>query len=239
MSAPEKISALDPPTGALTGAELVAIVENPGDPETAKTVKAALSLILALANPAIAAAVAAAIAAEVTARNTAIAAEATLRTAADVALDAAIDAEEAARIAAIAALVIPAIATAAEVRTGTNNTKAVSPAALVGAAVPQVLADGATVNWDMASGFNARVTLGGNRTLAAPTNFAEGVTYALGIIQDGTGTRTLTWNAAFDFGSAGAPTLSTAAGKRDLVFLYCYDATVGAPKFRCSFNKSA
>ncbi|CDX19502.1 hypothetical protein MPLA_1190026 [Mesorhizobium sp. ORS 3359] len=128
-------------------------------------------------------------------------------------------------------------ASATEIRTGTEAAKAIAPDQLVASAAPQTLTDGATISWDMAAGFNAKVTITNNRTMAAPTNPKVGLSYALEVIQDGTGGRTMTWNAAFDWGSAGAPTLSTGAGKRDLVFLYCYDAA--APKFRAVFNKSA
>lgn len=128
-------------------------------------------------------------------------------------------------------------ASAAEVRTGTVSTKAVAPDTLQTAAAPQTLTDGATINWDMSTALNAKVTLGGNRTFAAPTNPKEGLTYALEVAQDGTGSRTATWNAAFDWGAAGTPTLSTGASKKDFVFLYCYDPTT--PKFRASFSKAA
>jgi len=84
-----------------------------------------------------------------------------------------------------------------------------------GAMVEQTLADGATINWNMQSGHVAKVTLGGNRTLAAPTNLSAVGFYSLAIIQDGTGSRTLTWNSVFKFTGAAAPTLSTAAGARD------------------------
>jgi hypothetical protein len=128
-------------------------------------------------------------------------------------------------------------ATAAEIRAGSVSAKPIAPDQLVLSAVPQTLTDGATINWDMSLGYNAKVTLGGNRTMAAPTNPKEGLTYSLDVIQDGTGGRTLTWNAAFDWGSAGTPTLSTGAGKRDVVSLKCYDAAT--PKFRAVFNKAA
>ena len=84
------------------------------------------------------------------------------------------------------------------------------------AAVPVALTDAATIALDMALFLNATVTLGGNRTLGAPTN----VKYQAGFIkltQDGTGSRTLAFNAAWDFGSATAPVLSTAAGAIDIL----------------------
>ena len=81
------------------------------------------------------------------------------------------------------------------------------------------LTDGATVNWDVNSGATATITLGGNRTFAAPTNLVAGVFYALEVIQDGTGSRTITWNSVFKFSNGVAPVLSTAASARDyLVF---------------------
>jgi hypothetical protein len=79
------------------------------------------------------------------------------------------------------------------------------------------LTDGATINWDVNSGATATVTLGGNRTVAAPTNLVAGAFYALEIIQDATGSRTLTWNSVFKFANGVAPVLSTSASARDYV----------------------
>lgn len=128
-------------------------------------------------------------------------------------------------------------ASAALIQGGTSTTTAVTPAGLAGSATPQVLTDAATVNWNMAVGYNARVTLGGNRTIAAPTNPILGLTYSLEVIQDATGSRVPSLNACFDFGVAGAPTFSTGANKRDIIFMYCYDAVT--PAFRCTFSKAA
>lgn len=128
------------------------------------------------------------------------------------------------------------LATAGEVKAGTAG-KIVGADKLHAAAAPQALVDGANIAWNMQLGANAKVTLGGNRTFDAPTNPEVGISYVLEVIQDATGNRVPVFNAAFDWGSAGAPTLSTAAGKRDLVILYCYDAAT--PKFRATFNKSA
>ena len=136
-------------------------------------------------------------------------------------------------VAALAA----SFASAAEIQAGTVSTKVIAPDQLILAAAPQTLTDGATIAWDMAAGFNAKVTLGGNRTLGTPTNPHLGLTYVLEVIQDATGSRTMTWPASFNWGSAGAPTLSTAAGKVDIVTLYCRDAST--PKFRAVFNKDA
>lgn len=125
-------------------------------------------------------------------------------------------------------------AVAADVKTGTDSAKYVTPAALSGSAAPQTLTDGATINWNAASGYNAKVTLGGNRTMAAMTNAVVGQTYTLQIVQDATGSRTITWNAAYTWGLAGAPTLTTTANRMDLVSCLCTAAT---PVFACSIAK--
>ena len=81
----------------------------------------------------------------------------------------------------------------------------------------QTLTDGATVNWNMDSGASAQVTLAGNRAMAAPTNLRAGATYLLMVIQDGTGSRTITWNSVFKWAGGTAPVLSTTAGAKDLI----------------------
>lgn len=79
------------------------------------------------------------------------------------------------------------------------------------------LTDGATINWDLSQNQVAKVTLAGNRTLAAPTNLVDGATYILTITQDATGSRTLSWNAAYEFPGGTDPVLSTAANSVDIV----------------------
>lgn len=64
-------------------------------------------------------------------------------------------------------------------------------------APPVTLTDAATIAWDMSTGTNFVVTLGGNRTLGAPTGETAGQFGTLRVIQDGTGGRTLTFNAAY------------------------------------------
>jgi hypothetical protein len=87
------------------------------------------------------------------------------------------------------------------------------------------LTDGATITWDVSSSPVAKVTLGGNRTLSAPTNSASGQFISLTVIQDATGSRVLTWNSAYEFTGDVAPTLTTTASKAD-VFVFKYNGTV-------------
>lgn len=126
---------------------------------------------------------------------------------------------------------------AGDVQAGTSTSTAVTPAALAASSAQQTLTDASTVAWNMALGFNAKVTVGGSRTIGTPTNPVAGATYALEHIQDATGGRVPSLPTAFDFGVAGTPAFSTAANARDILFLYCYDAAT--PKFRASLNKSA
>ena len=86
------------------------------------------------------------------------------------------------------------------------------------------LTDGATINWAVNAEPVAKVTLGGNRTIAAPTGGATGQFVSLLVIQDGTGSRTLTWNAVYEFASDTAPTLTTTADLGDL-FVFRYNGT--------------
>jgi hypothetical protein len=89
--------------------------------------------------------------------------------------------------------------------------------------VEAALTDGSTVSWDVTASPVAKVTLAGNRTLDLPSNpLGSGQYASLLVIQDGTGSRTLTWNAAYEFKDDTAPTLTTTASKGDL-FTFRYN----------------
>ena len=124
-----------------------------------------------------------------------------------------------------------------DIRTGTDDAKHLTSLAVANAHAFAALTDQATITWDGKSdGFNVGVTLGGNRTFGAPTNMLNGRTYVLRITQDATGTRTGSFNAVFDFGTTGAPTLSTGINKVDLV-IGTYSSADS--KLKCSFWKAA
>jgi hypothetical protein len=89
----------------------------------------------------------------------------------------------------------------------------------------QTLTDGATVTWNASTQQVAKLTLGGNRTLSAPTNGVTGQFISIAVIQDGTGSRTLTWNSVYEFTGDTAPTLTTTINKAD-VFVFRYNGTV-------------
>ena len=86
------------------------------------------------------------------------------------------------------------------------------------------LTDGSSITWDASTQDVAKVTLAGNRTLGAASNGTTGQFISLLIIQDGTGSRTLTCNAAYEFASDTAPTLTTTANLGD-VFVFRYNGS--------------
>lgn len=88
--------------------------------------------------------------------------------------------------------------------------------------VPEAtLTDEATITWNALTQSVAKVTLGANRTMGLASGGVTGAFISLLIIQDGTGSRTVTWNADYEFTGDTAPTLTTTADKGDLfVFRY-------------------
>lgn len=99
-----------------------------------------------------------------------------------------------------------------------------SGSSFAAAAAPKVVAltDAATITVDASLGNHYVVTLGGNRTLGAPTNPTNGQRILFEVIQDSTGARTLSFNAAYAFSTGvPTPTLTTTANKRDFIgFVY-------------------
>ena len=79
------------------------------------------------------------------------------------------------------------------------------------------LTDGSTITPDLADSNNFSVTLGGNRTLANPSNIVAGQSGSFFITQDGTGSRTLAYGSYYDFAGGTAPTLSTTASAVDRI----------------------
>ena len=79
------------------------------------------------------------------------------------------------------------------------------------------LTDASTISWNVLTSPVAKVTLGANRTLGAATGSQAGQFVSLLVIQDGTGSRSLTFNAAYEFKDDTAPTLTTGAGLTDRI----------------------
>ena len=86
------------------------------------------------------------------------------------------------------------------------------------------LTDASTVSWNVLTSPVAKVTLGANRTLGAGSGAIAGQFVSLLVIQDGTGSRTLSFNAVYEFKDDTAPTLTTTASKGDL-FVFRYNGS--------------
>ena len=85
----------------------------------------------------------------------------------------------------------------------------------------QTLTDASTITWNALTQPVCKVTLGANRTIGLASGGVAGAFISILIIQDGTGSRTVFWNAAYEFAADTAPTLTTTASKGDLfVFRY-------------------
>jgi hypothetical protein len=108
---------------------------------------------------------------------------------------------------------LTANAAASDVQAGTSGALVVTPTALMGSASPQTLA-ATGFAWNAAIGYNATATLTGNtQTIPNPTNIFAGQTYTL-VINPSTFTG-YAWGTAFDWGAAGAPTLT--ASKQNVI----------------------
>lgn len=150
------------------------------------------------------------------------------------------------------------LATDAETQTGTDTARAITPANLtakeattthyrantadrilttdiVWSSMAEVtLTDAATITWDMSTGIDFVVTLAGNRTLGNPTNTKVGQRGRIRVVQDGTGSRTLTKSSNHKTVGGAALTLSTAAASVDYID---YDV-VSSTNIRLSLSKA-
>ena len=82
----------------------------------------------------------------------------------------------------------------------------------------------ATQDWALTANQVATLTLTANTVFDAPTQMVDGSFYSLIIIQDGTGSRTASWNGVFKWAAATAPTLTTTASAKD-IFVWRSDGT--------------
>tara|TARA_Y100000004_G_scaffold21150_2_gene21512 strand:+ start:161 stop:934 length:774 start_codon:yes stop_codon:yes gene_type:complete len=82
-----------------------------------------------------------------------------------------------------------------------------------------------TITLDFGSANNFKMTLTGTSTLGAPTNASGGQSGSIFILQDGTGSRTLAYNAAFAFAGGTAPTLTTTASGQDQLLYFVQDSS--------------
>jgi len=117
------------------------------------------------------------------------------------------------------------LATDAECYAGTDGAHAVTAEKIKDASVAVTLTDASSISLDWAAGINRETTLGGNRTLANPTNVQPGTWRSILFTQDGTGSRTLSFGANYVFPGGTAPTLSTGAADTDRLLLFARDSS--------------
>lgn len=137
-----------------------------------------------------------------------------------------------AALAAIQAGDVPTLnqSTTGNAATATNLAGAATfPAEVTPKVVTLAQSGGAVaVNGALGNVFRLVLTASG-WTLSNPTGMTDGQAVRVRLVQDGTGGRTLSYGSAWDFGSAGAPVLSTGAGKVDyIVGEWSADANAGA-----------
>ena len=127
----------------------------------------------------------------------------------------------------LATLIGGGIATIGQIWTGTANNAIVTPKSIYDAAAFQTITDAATVTLADTNGLNMTWTLGGNRTLANPASsfMIPGRSGVIEIVQDGTGSRTLTFGSQWKI-AGGAPILSTTPGAVDTISYIVRSSTV-------------
>ena len=86
----------------------------------------------------------------------------------------------------------------------------------------QTLSDAATITWDYKLGYNAKVTLGGDRSLSI-TNANDGDYGTLIVTQDATGGRVINFGANDKFADGTYSFSST--GTQSDIFTWVYDGT--------------
>jgi hypothetical protein len=115
---------------------------------------------------------------------------------------------------------------------GSNNAVSIGtevPVPGVMYSVPAVLTDASSIVVDASRSNVFTLTIGGNRTLANPSNLKTGCMYMFVITQDATGSRSLSYGSAYTFVDSVEPVLTTAAGAVDILSAY-YDGS----KPRCT-----
>lgn len=125
----------------------------------------------------------------------------------------------AAGVLAIEGVVVPTISSTSTLTNKTLTTPAI--ASIKGTV--QTDTDWATITFDKNVSDYHRVVLGGNRTLAL-SNMAAGDKIVIDLVQDGTGTRTVTWFTTIKWVGGTVPTLTTTINKIDTFGFICTTA---------------
>jgi len=95
------------------------------------------------------------------------------------------------------------------------------------------LTDGATIAVDWSDGATQYVVIGATGRTVTFANPVEGTVYRLIVIQDGSGSRTITTWPTIKWAGGSAPTLTTTAGKADIITLLYANSAYYAD---CAYN---
>ena len=79
----------------------------------------------------------------------------------------------------------------------------------------------ATATLDLSTGNEHRITMPAGNITIAISNEVSGQKFIISILQDGVGSRTVTWFTTIRWASGSAPTLTTTANKRDVFGFIC------------------
>ena len=120
----------------------------------------------------------------------------------------------------LADLATNGFATASDYRAATTD-KTLKADIVWDAMAEVTLTDAANISLDLATGYDFAVTLGGNRTLDNPTNVTVGQKGRITVIQDGTGSRTLSFGSNYKFAGGNAPVLTATASAIDVLYYDC------------------
>lgn len=116
------------------------------------------------------------------------------------------------------------VATAADISANTGTDGITTDQAWAAAAVVDLGTKTGTVTIDLDAGSCFLITLGGNITVALPSNPKSGQAFTLFFKQDATGSRTISWGSGWNWPDNTTPLYSTSAGSTCLVV----SASVGA-----------
>jgi hypothetical protein len=89
----------------------------------------------------------------------------------------------------------------------------------------QALSDGANIAVNFASGYDATVTVAGDRTIDAPTDIKAGGSGVFTITCDGTA-RTLSWASAYRLNGATSPSTAFAASSINKIYWHSADGSI-------------
>jgi hypothetical protein len=104
---------------------------------------------------------------------------------------------------------------------------------------PYNLTDASTISVDASPSSLLNITLTGtSHAFGTPINVMAGQVFRIAVIQDSTGSRTASWHGVYKWQGGSAPTLSTTAGRIDLMTIICDQVSSANVAVRCLASSS-